>query len=779
MSPTVLTTSHRTLLDALMAAFEDAQRSPDSVAEPIAILWPDPDGQWQDVVARLRSSYPRVYSLGSYNPTTLTGPAIWLRCVADGSLPDVSPQAGEVPVLYLPGVSRQDLRAGGDSPSHLQPLVELQFRGKVWHHPNNREWTADGFLTSEAGLGLDIAKDATTREAMLRTLPLLADVDLTLFRGRRLDATDFDRLAVDDPIRDLLRWMNDPDGTKASLDGPKWPAFRSMIRAQFGLDPADDPRVDAAAKLVRGGEPWDAVWKRFCENPRLYPGIPRLLRDPAVAGGELPLDTSRHPTENDVREDQLRKTLEEAARLPSHEACGQVLALEKEHGRRREWVWAEIGDSPLAMALEPLAHLAESADEPLGAASLDQLVERYVTSGWRCDAAAMAALGAPLRAPDEAAVHAVVRTIYLPWLDESARHLQELAASTPDRLRALVKSPTPERDTCVLFVDGLRFDVGGALHEVLEARSLATQLTHRLAPLPTVTPTAKPAASPAATAVAGTPASDDFCPVLTESDQPVTAQRLRDAMAGRGVEVLDADEVRLPTGDHGGWTEGGQLDQLGHKLGIRLAAELSREVERLADRISALLDGGWRRVRVVTDHGWLLMPGGLPKVDLPKFLTETRWARCAVVKGDSATTMPVWQWYWNPMVRIATPPGVACFHAGNDYTHGGVSLQELVTPELLVERGIPEAKPRITEVSWARLRCRVRVTEGRGLRLDIRANWKDPDTSIVAAIKEPDAEGQVALVVKDDEYEGAGAVVVLIDPSGHVVDRKAITVGDA
>ena len=68
-----------------------------------------------------------------------------------------SARRGRVPILYLPGVSRQDLRAGGDCPLDLQPLIELQYRGAVWHQRNGRDWTVEAFLTSEDGLGLDIA----------------------------------------------------------------------------------------------------------------------------------------------------------------------------------------------------------------------------------------------------------------------------------------------------------------------------------------------------------------------------------------------------------------------------------------------------------------------------------------------------------------------------------------------------------------------------------------------------------------------------------------------
>ena len=132
-------------------------------------------------------------------------------------MPDVSPPPGVVPILYLPNVSRQELRAGGDCPPDLQPLIELQYRGAVWHQRNGRDWTVEAFLTSEDGLGLDIAKDNRTRDAMLRALALLAAEPLAGLRGRRLEADDFDRLAIGDPVRDLLGWMSDSEGFRGAL----------------------------------------------------------------------------------------------------------------------------------------------------------------------------------------------------------------------------------------------------------------------------------------------------------------------------------------------------------------------------------------------------------------------------------------------------------------------------------------------------------------------------------------------------------------------------------
>jgi hypothetical protein len=138
-------------------------------------------------------------------------PAIWLKCIVERTLPDLAPPADIVPILYLPGVSRQDLRAGGDCPAPVQPLIELQYRGTPWHQRNGRDWTLEAFLSSEDGLGLDIALDNRTREAMVRALPVLATEPLAPLRGHRLDADDFDRLSVGDPVRDLLGWMSEPE----------------------------------------------------------------------------------------------------------------------------------------------------------------------------------------------------------------------------------------------------------------------------------------------------------------------------------------------------------------------------------------------------------------------------------------------------------------------------------------------------------------------------------------------------------------------------------------
>src|SRR3546814_2915340 len=67
---------------------------------------------------------------------------------------------------------------------------------------------------------------------------------------------------------------------------------------------------------------------------------------------------------------------------------------------------------------------------------------------------------------------------------------------------------------------------------------------------------------------------------------------------------------------------------------------MDAQLALIVERIAELCEAGWKHIRIVTDHGWLLMPGGLPKSELPRHQTETRWGRCAVLK-DSAHGTPL------------------------------------------------------------------------------------------------------------------------------------------
>jgi hypothetical protein len=62
--------------------------------------------------------------------------------------------------------------------------------------------------------------------------------------------------------------------------------------------------------------------------------------------------------------------------------------------------------------------------------------------------------------------------------------------------------------------------------------------------------------------------------------------------------------------------------------------------------------------------------------------------------------------------------------------------------------------------------------------VDLRTNWKQAGSSIVAGVKEVGTNGEVNLVVTNDEHEGSAAMVVLLDSVGAILSQKTTSVGE-
>ena len=811
-----------TVIEILADSLEAASAyNPGDAERPAAVLWTDPDSRWQPIVPQLRPLLPQILVLGEYRPEERTGPAIWLRCVIDRALEPPGFPTETTPIVYLAGAGRQEISAAGTCPERLKPLVELQYRGVCWTQKNGRDWTVEAFLTSrDGGLDLDVARDAATRQSMLRALTELAATPVTALRGRRLEAEDFDRLFSDDPVRDVLVWLSDPAAVRTGWDAERWNAFGSCCKADLGFDPEKDGETVAAERLGRREGAWASVWRRFAESPALYPGLPDLLRrampdDPFAE--PLFAEPSSWPQHNEGEEAALRRALLELGGNAPSEARDKILSLEGKHGKRRGWVWAKLGQAPLACALAHLATLALRTSSGLGGASAAEMAGLYAEGAWEIDAAALHSMAAVQSYADGQAVSAALDAIYRPWLESAARRLQTFADAAPlpgpDAGETPVfpgevpfpgKTAVPEEDavpgsaargtpvppgddtsvgpgTVVLFADALRFDVAQRLLERLQTKGRAAAASTRWAALPTVTATAKPAVSPVADRIEGLSLGEDFLPAAVDGERPgrpLTTDRFRALLDAAGCPYITADETGDPSGR--AWTEHGEIDEMGHSLQGRLAARIDEQVDLLAERIDALLRAGWREVRVVTDHGWLWLPGGLPKVDLPKYLTRSRWARCAAVEGGAAVEVPTVPWHWNARERVAVGPGIACFSAGNEYAHGGVSLQECLAPVIRVSAGAAAAKAEtdIAAVSWVGLRCRVRLGGAApGLSVDLRTQVNDPGSSVSGGARPVEDEGAASLLVPDDEHEGTPAAVVVLDAGGQVLARQSTIIG--
>ena len=195
------------------------------------------------------ASMSSLFVLGPYDPEQRSGPAIWLKCAIAGLLPDV--QFDGVPVVYLPGVSRAELRAIESCPRDLQPLAELQYRGVFWSQLNAKDWTVSAFLSSKnGGLGLDVAQDKATQEALGQALQagVLLQCNVDDLKGRAINAEWLLSLLAPNPTRDLLQWMNEPEATRQQWGDVLWDVFAKRCKSDFGFDPLGDGVLAAAER---------------------------------------------------------------------------------------------------------------------------------------------------------------------------------------------------------------------------------------------------------------------------------------------------------------------------------------------------------------------------------------------------------------------------------------------------------------------------------------------------------------------------------------------------
>ena len=773
----------RTLLDALIQKLRGCSVHSDAEEAPVAVIWTDPRSEWKLLLPLLRQQLPELLCLGDYAPEQQQGPSLWLRCIVDRSLPAAEDTANQIPVIYLPGVSRQELRAGEGCPWELEPLIELMFRGTPWLQRNGRDWTLAAFLSSADAMNLDLAGDQATKAALSRALSELASVPLVQLRGKRLEAEDFNAYLAPDAIRDLLQWMEDPQAFQLRCGEERWSALTAIWKKELKFDPTKDGELSAAERLTKGANGWDKPWQRFADNASAFPGIPELLRrvEPEQMGLALGSmqDLSRWPSHNDARELEVLEALNSLGSKPHNEACRCVRDLANQHRERRSWIWARLGLSPMAQLLEPLGLLAQRADQPLVGSTPEDFITAYTSDGWEADLSAWQAMDMAGTA-HEGVVRQAIAALLSPWLDQSATHFQKAVANSGLATPAEQGAISAATGEVLFFADGLRYDVARQLQQRLEEMGITGSLSTRWAGLPSVTATAKPAITPLIGEIEGKALPEDFAPAFLFG-KPTSASEIRKALTAQGYAVLTDNELNIPDSPEArGWLEIGDLDHRGHQLQNDLPGVITGEIERLALRIQKLLDAGWRSVKVVTDHGWLFCPDGLPTAELPKHLTASKWARCAAIKGDSQVPVPTAAWSWNPSEKFATPNGAACFNTGgsNSYAHGGISLQECLTPVLVVSGGTSSSSSSsasITEISWKGMRCYLEVSgRAKGMKADLRL--EAAGASVTTMAKSVD-DGGARLLVEDDDLEGEAVVAVLLSSEGRLIAQRRTVVG--
>ncbi len=768
----------KSIFDKVMQALEEAENHNSHVmVKPEVILWPDPEKLWIDVIDVLQQHIPQLLIYGSYAPEKKQGPAIWIKCMVAKLLPEASWDESATPIIYLPGISKADLRDVRNAKFDIQPLLEYQYTGTLFTQENGREWTIMAFIENPIqGLGLKVSKDNATKEALKKTLPSLFQ-DKDVFSNREnIDANYLNNQLFPNIIPSILKWMCEGDKFFDNIPNGKKDVFISLCKSEYDFEPDHKNILAIAEKLGSQRNEWRNVWQFYATAPHRYPQIEELLRlaKPADLGtGIFALPDESWPQVNEEREKYLSKELKKVAKNDADTIIASLHNLESEHKIRKNWVWSELGKSPLVKALSYLVRMSDKIVESYSSSSIDDLKNYYTNKGYLIDQYMRKALASVKSTSDKQTVTSIIQLLYQPWLENITSKFQNLVEKDPNVFTS--QTAIEETESFVLFVDAFRYELAKEFCDRLEKQKWEVTLQENWSAIPTLTATAKPNVSPISSLVSIESEIADFRPKL-QNGKDLLTQNFRDALKDADFKyVAKASDIE---GKGKYWQEIGEIDTKGHEEQAGMVKRVDELFEQVEEAINIAFEKGIKRIKIVTDHGWLLLPGGLPKTQLNSGLTQTRWGRCALIKEGASTDLLHLPWRWNPSIFIAYSPGITFFKANVEYAHGGISIHECLVPTLLIEKkGEAFEDAEIKTVKWVNLKCTIETSDlPDEFSVDIRSKYNDEKSSIVLSKNKTLKENKVTLMV-DDEYEYQAATIVLLDENERILYKLPTTVG--
>jgi hypothetical protein len=768
------------LLDHIKSAVANAKSYNSSqVVAPNVILWPDPEEQWLSIIDILRTEIPALLTYGKYDLEQNQGPAIWIKCMVNRALPEADWSEDEIPVIYLPGIAKSDFKNIEEASHSLQPLMEYQFTGNLWLQENGKEWTILAFMENEdQGLGLNIVRDAITKYALQKTLRTYLLEGKSYFKGQ-VTADFLNQKLVPDSIPNLLKWMEGGDEALKSLTQDELDGFKDIIKSQYGLELDHSLVLDFALSLGKKKDSWINVWQYFANAPHKYPKVIDYLNQatPSDLGtGMFQLPEDSWPSVNANKEKALEVGLNKLANKSAIEAHKDLIVLWEEHKMRLQWVWVEMGASPFAISLPYLLQLAELSSKTYDNSSIEGLTKYYKEEGYNIDSALRNLALSGSSKEHKEMLSNMAKLFYQPWIEKLTLRFQELAKENPNDIINLDSAKVIGDAQFLLFVDAFRYDLAIEFCTHLP-NNFEVELNQSWSALPSLTATSKPSVSPIASKLSKDSSIKEFQPNFLNGD-PCTSHYFRKELKVMEVKYIGSpSEIDDPKQKY--WMEIGDIDTKGHQEQSEMFKRIPDLLSELKETIARITEKGISKITIVTDHGWLLLPGGLPKENLHKDLAETRWGRCAQMKKGAVSEHLQLPWTWNPNEFIAYAPGISFFKKNEEYAHGGISLHECMTPLITVKvkKEKHTSKALIEEYKWVGMRLQVSTsgTLEDGFNLDVRTKRENSNSSItIGSVKQEELDWKVMV---DGDYEGKAGYLVLLDPHGIIVDHKLIEIG--
>lgn len=756
-----------------------AQHNSSLMERPEVILWPDPEEVWKEVVPILQNDLPQLLTYGQYSPEKKSGPAIWIKCMVAKLLPEANWGADETPIIYLPGISKADLRKVETAVFDLQPLLEYQYTGSLFLQENGKEWTVLAFVeNTQQGLGIRVQKDSNTKLALKKALPTIFSQPDPFQNKTFIDAGFLNALVFPEINESILQWINKGDEFLESMDASKQAVFKELCKNQFDFDPNFKNIKEITQKLGSQSGNWKTVWQLYSNNPKKYANVEERLRHAKpydLGSGMFALPPDSWPQVNEDEEESLYKSLKSLSKKDVPLAALELGKLELLHQKRRSWIWADLDKTPLALAIGYLSKLAEKTQVSFGNFTLDELKYYYENEGFEVDQLMRKSLQSVKTKRDLEAVTLIITLFYKPWLESITIRFQKLIQENSGIFTD--QQTHEESEDFVLFVDAFRFELAKEFELMLAQKSpgIKVSLESTWSAIPSLTPTAKAKVSPIASAISVNSECREFRPQL-KNTKDLSTSAFRETLKTKGFEyIAKVSDIQL---DQRYWMEIGDIDTKGHQEQSGLVKRVDELFELVLETVEGIFEKGYRRIKIVTDHGWLLLPGGLPKTQINADLAETRWGRCALMKDGAVTTLLHLPWRWNPSTYIAYAPGISFFKMNEEYAHGGISIHECLIPEIILEnQSQPKKIASIKMVKWTNLSCNVEVENSQdGFYLDIRTKALDESTTIVISKKNGVTENKGRVMVTEDA-EGKAATILLLDSNGVIIEKRLTTVG--